>query len=551
MPAKPIFTPESLKTLIALGEGQFLELKGTWNYDQDPPKPIGRDKLRAVVAEYVAGFANADGGTLVIGVEDDGEATGHGRNSKEIQQLIEVPRNRLQPPLNCDHQLLSYDGHEVLIIEIARAPRAVMVRGDGFPYRSGEQTLAESEERINALKQEYLASGFENRLADATPDDVDTSLLPAAAEDGAWLARRGLVVPRQGTPAVSNAAVLLAGSEPIGRWHPAQTVRIFRVDGTERRHGQDRNVTQIERLELPIAELIPAAYKVLSGQIRRSEKLHDLFFREVPEYPTFAWQEAIVNAIAHRDYADQARGVEVWLFEDRMEVVSPGAPVPPVTVESLRERRGLHASRNPRIARILAELGLMREEGEGVPRMFDEMQRSFLHPPEFSVADNTTYVVLRNTPVFEASDQTWQHLVERLTGDDAFRRVLLLHPEGFTNEQYREVNNVGRDEAYRQIQEMVSDGLVQAADRAGRGAQYRLSPALLDRRVWLSERLPRVEAFFAEHDALTNTAYRELFSVPRHVAQDELSRLTESGILIRQGERRGTKYVPGPGLSRA
>lgn len=548
---RPLYSVESLTELIELREGQFLELKGTWSYRGTKPEPISKDKLRAFVAEYVAAFANADGGTLVVGVEDDGTPTGHGRSAKELETLIDVPQRRLRPPLRCDHQIVNLGGHDVLVFEVARSPRAVMVNGHGFPYRTGDQVISESEERINVLKDAYLTNGFEQRLADASPADVDRGLLPDPAQDAAWLSRRGLIVPRHGTPAVSNAAVLLAGKEPVNRWHPRQTVRVFRVDGTERRHGQDRNVSQVEHLELPITQLIPAAYRVVGSQIRRSEKLHDLFFREVPEYPTFAWQEAIVNAIAHRDYADQARGVEVWFYDDRMEVRSPGAPVAPVTVEALREGRGVHASRNPLIARVLVELGLMREEGEGVPRMFHEMQRSFLHPPEFAVADSTLTVTLKNTPIFESSEAEWRSLVEAWTNNDAHRRVLLLHPEGFTNEQYREVNSVDRDEAYRQIQEMVASGLVMAADRTGRGALYRLCPDLIDRRTWVRDRAVLLREYFVDHAHLANATYRELFGVPRSVAVSELRRLTETGVLLREGERRGTRYRPGPGLGGA
>jgi len=547
MVAKPLFTPESLRELIALGEGQFLELKGTWSYDYDTPRALGRDTVRATVAEYVAAFANADGGTLVIGVDDDGTATGHGRTGEELENLIAVPDRRLRSPLSCDHQVLELDGERVLVIEVGRAPRAVMVDGNGFPYRTGDRTIRESEERINALKQAYLDTGFEQRLADATPDDVDPSLLPSAASDPAWMARRGLVLPRQGTPGVSNAAVLLAGHPPATRWHPSLSVRIFRVDGVEVQRGASRNVTQVERLDLPIAELIPAAHEVLRGQIRRSEKLHDLFFREIPEYPEFAWQEAIVNAVAHRDYTDNGRGVEVWLYEDRMEILSPGAPIPPITIDALREGVGAHASRNPLMARVLVELGLMREEGEGIPRMFDEMQRSFLHSPELAVTpDDRFRVVLHNTPIFESADETWRHLVERLTSNDGHRRVLLAHPEGFTNEQYREVNQVDRDEAYRQIQDMVNAGIVLAADRSGRGAQYRLSPDLLETRSWLQQRLPDVRRYLAEHGKLTNANYRRIFGVTRYVAVAELRRLVEEGVLELRGERRGSHYVPGP-----
>jgi ATP-dependent DNA helicase RecG len=549
MVAKPLFTAESLRDVIDRGEGQYVEFKGTWSCESATREPVGKTKLRATVAEYVAAFANADGGTLLIGVEDDGTPTGHGLSAADVGHLIAVPERRLRSPLRCDHKILAIDGHEILIIEVGRAPRAVMVDGDGFPYRTGDRVIAESEERINALKLEYQDRGFEQRLAAATLDDVDVGLLPDAAVDPAWLSRRGLVLARHGSPAVTNAAVLLAGRQPVVRWHPRQSLRVFRVDGVERQHGARRNVTEVALLELPIAELIPAAHEVLRGQIRRSEKLHDLFFREMPEYPTFAWQEAIINAVGHREYADRGRGVEVWLYADRMEVLSPGGPVQPVTIEALRERLGTHASRNPMIARVLVDLGLMREEGEGILRMFDEMERSFLHEPELDLTgDGRFRVVLRNTPIFASADPAWNHLVQRLAIRDEARRVLHAHPEGFTNEQYRELNDVDRDEAYRQIQELVAAGVVMPAGRPGRGALYRLSPDLLETRSWLQQRLPAVREHLAGHDRLTNADYRRIFGVTRYVAVGELQRLVEEGILERRGQRRGAHYVAGARL---
>lgn len=259
MVAKPLFTPESLRELIELGEGQFLELKGTWSYEGDQPKRLPRAVVRATVAEVVAAFANADGGTLVVGVEDDGTATGHASSTEDIEHLIAVAQRRLRSPLSCDHQLLDLDGEEVLVLEVGRAPRAVMVDGNGFPYRTGDQVIAESEERINALKDEYQQRGFEQRLADATPEDIDLNLLPAGSREPTWLAARGLVMPRHGTSAVTNAAVLLAGAQPIVRWHANQSVRVFHVDGTDVMRGGERNVERVDRLELPIAALIPAA----------------------------------------------------------------------------------------------------------------------------------------------------------------------------------------------------------------------------------------------------------------------------------------------------
>ncbi|GMR24664.1 MAG: hypothetical protein BMS9Abin37_3244 [Acidobacteriota bacterium] len=105
---------------------------------------------------------------------------------------------------------------------------------------------------------------------------------------------------------------------PLSHWHPRAGVRLFRVAGTRRLHGARRNVTQAGRVNLPLANAIPESHRIAREHIQRSEKLHDLFFKEVPEYPGFAWQEAIVNAIAHRDYGVQGREVEVCFYEDRM-----------------------------------------------------------------------------------------------------------------------------------------------------------------------------------------------------------------------------------------
>lgn len=303
------------------------------------------------------------------------------------------------------------------------------------------------------------------------------------------------------------------------------------------------------RLDLPIAELIPAAYEVARAHIRRSEKLHDLFFREIPEYPTFAWQEAIVNAVAHRDYSEQGRGVELWFFEDRMEVLSPGAPVAPVTVEALLAGERIHASRNPFIARVLVELGLMREAGEGIPRMFDEMQRSLLAAPELELTIDGRFLVrLRNSPIFETADDGWQRIVQRLQLRPTQTRVLLRHPTGFTNEQFRELNEVDRDEAYRQIQEMVQASVVLAAPGSGSAAVWQVNPDLLDARAWLSQRIPHIRELLAERGHLTNADYRAAFDVPRSVASRELARLVDQRFLELVGERRTSRYLPGSSL---
>ena len=553
-----LFTEPELRALLEREEGQFLEFKSLWDLSGNSRRALDRRQARDIVAEHVAAFGNADGGILLLGVEDDGTVSGHGYPADAVADLLAVPERRLRPAIRCRTQRMSLDGREVLIVQVPIAAEAVMIEANGFPYRVGDHVVREPQEVINGRKVAYRRIGFEQRIrTEATIEDLDLDLAARFLSGTVFrgrgaeelLVRFGLILPQAGTPVVTNAAILLFGKAPAVRWHPRAGIRFFRVAGRERRHGAERNVTQLARIDPPIASALPEAYRQARDHVRRSEKLHDLFFRETPEYPEFAWQEGVVNAVAHRDYEDQAREIEVWFFEDRMEVKSPGDLVAPVTLDLLRSRTPVHASRNPLIVRLLVEAGLMREEGEGIPRMFDEMERSFLRAPEFRAAASEFVVVLRNEPIFTGPSAEWQHIVQALPVSVAQRRILLAHPEGFTNSDYQRLNSVDRDQAYREIQELVTLGVVRPAEAAGRGAQYHVAPDLREARVFLQTRLPQIRQFLSRRPFLKNADYRNMFGVTRVRAVRELGGLVEQGCLRLEGSGRGALYVRGPALS--
>ena len=551
-----LYNDQEIRELLNRDEGQFLDRKSLWDQRPGERRLLERRIVRDYIAKYVAAFANAEGGDLILGAEDDGTPTGHAYPEEAVQDFFLVPQRRLEPPVRVRTQRAQIDGHEILLIHVDPTEKAVLVKGDGFPYRAGDTVILEREEVINARKEAYRRVGYEQMIRrEASLADLDLELARAvlaktvrggrAVEEALEL--YGLIHRRPSGVFVTNAALLLFAKEPLARWHPHADIRFFRVHGKERLHGAHRNVIQLGRLELPITRLIPEAHRFATGQIRKSERLYDLFFREMPEYPEFAWQEAIVNAVAHRDYGVQTRGIEVWFYEDRMEVISPGTLVPPVTVEALLKRRPIHASRNPLIVRVLVEAGYMREEGEGIPRMFDETEAVLLKPPVLEEMEGSFRVTLFNTPIFEGVGPEWQRIVDELPLRSTQKRILLLRPDGFTNKDYREVNRgIDRDQAYREIQEMVEFGIVLPPEKAGRGARYRLAPGVLQTKLWLESRIPRLRRFFAENDVLKNADYRKLFGVTRYRAVEELQRLVDAGYLVREGEKRGAQYRPGP-----
>ncbi len=113
-------------------------------------------------------------------------------------------------------------------------------------------------------------------------------------------------------------------------------------------------------------------------------------FKIIPEFPEFPWFEGIINAVTHRNYSLQGDYIRVSLYDDRLEIFSPGKLPNIVTLENMKYTR---FSRNPRIARTLTEFGYVRELNEGVKRIYDEMQASFLKDPIFTEPNNASVLL--------------------------------------------------------------------------------------------------------------------------------------------------------------
>ena len=551
----PLLTPTELQTILSRGEGQFVEFKSAWNRRATPPKPLRRRALRDRIADAVAAFANADGGLLLIGVDDDGTATGHGYADNDVDALFAVPRRRLTPAVDCRTERLTLDCHEILAFEVPIAPEAVMIAGDGFPYRVGSRIVREPQEVINQRKRAYRRVGYEQRFRpEATLDDLDLTLAGSFLKDTPVGGRPVLealeyysLIERDARDwRVTNAALLLFAQRPALRWHPRAGLRVFRVAGTEIEYGRRRNVTQIGRADPPLASAIHEITELARHQVGRSEKLAGLHFEDVTEYPDFAWQESLVNAVAHRDYEVQSRETEIWFFEDRLEVSSPGELVPPVTLDALREGRRVHATRNPRLVRVLADAEIMRDEGEGIVRVFREMADSFLREPEMTSESGLFTITLLNEPDWEVHGPGWQHLVNWFGVTDDQKRMLLLRPFGFTQADYARLNTMAPEQAAMQIRDLVARELVVGLPTAEASAPIFVVPSEKEEAgLFLNDRMLKLREHFRKQPWIKNADYRELFNVDRRKATKELRQLAEVfGLLKMEGTRRGAHYRP-------
>ena len=401
---------------------------------------------------------------------------------------------------------------------------------------------------------------FERRIGNnATLDDLDLELAGAFLRSTPVGGRRvldslqhyGLIRRAGDVWQITNAALLLfCRTEPRDH-HPRAGLRVRRVAGTQTMVGRSQNVTLVGRVDPPLATAIGEGLRIVGGQIRRSEALRDIFFRDMPEYPDFVWREVVVNAIAHRDYGIQGREIEVTFYDDRLEVSSPGGPFAPATVEALNAGTPERATRNPMLAHVLADVGVMQGGGTGFKRVVKEMSDSSLKSPNVVHQHGLLHVTLGNEPEYTMAGPGWKNVVRSLPVSPDQKRILLARPDGFTHEDYRRLNAVVASDAKQGVHDLVRKGITTCAFTDDDEVPvYYLTPDLDDTRFFLEDRVPRLREYFQRDPRLRPSSYRKLFKAAPAQASRELRQLVELGFLQEEGRGRGKGYLPLAGLRR-
>lgn len=532
-------------------EGQFFERKSC--YDRSG-KRLKRRDVRSVskdLAETLSAMANADGGTLALGLENDSTPTGINYPKDRLQVILRAPNRLVRPPLKVRSQWIKLENVKLLVFEVDWSPEEHQLTDGRYLLRVGDKNLPFPARDIAAMKEGKRRRITESRfIPEGSIHDLDKELFELLREktglvlsDAELLQHYRLAESRNGRLVLSLAALLLFAGDPL-RWHPACYVDFVKWEGTERRFGAELNVVKRARIEAPLLKLIEKTFETISPHIRERQQLVDLFFEERFEYPTFAWQEAIINAVAHRDYALEGTPIEVWIFDDRLEVRSPGVLVEPVTVDRLKRRERIHASRNPRLVRVLTDLGYMRELGEGVPRMFEVMEREGLKSPEFRIEGGALFtVILRNTPVFPPETLRWLKQFEDQGLSPNQKRLLAyahLHEERFTSRGLQKLVGVDIYTASREIKDLIRKGIAKPLKKGGR--VYRVMQTTRQRPGELPDELVKLLPTIHRKGYLKNVDVRKTLGMTMAQANRFLRRLTEMELLKAQGDKRGRRY---------
>lgn len=370
------------------------------------------------LANHIAGFANASGGTLVIGIADDGKIEGFEECESKYNKFLKVTSSDYVKTIpiyeNETIEVTNYKGHKdkILLIHIRPSVNTIIRNAKDEVYlRQGDSTIKLSNDQIKALELDRHEIYFEEQInINSSVNDIDKEMVEIyknsiGADEQDLLdvlrARRFLVTDNlTGRECLTNAGVLLFAKDP-SVFFPSARIRVIKFEGTEMQTGANLNIVKDKTFALPLYKQIIESQKFVDTQLREFNHLgKNGTFVTVPEYPKFAWEEGITNAITHRNYAISGEHTKVFIYDDRMEILSPGDLPNIITIDNIREKR---YARNPIISRTLTELGLVKELNEGVSRIYREMSEFFLEDPIYEEEKGLSLkLILKNNVVMRS-----------------------------------------------------------------------------------------------------------------------------------------------------
>jgi len=242
----------------------------------------------------------------------------------------------------------------------------------------------------------YEARLLPNASLDSLDDELTEKYASAVAAPDALrlLQARGLAEREQ----LTIAGVLLFAEYPQ-RFLPEAFVRVLRYRGRERGSGARQQLLEDRRLEGPIPRLLLEARAEIQRlqPTRRALAKEIGRFADIPLVPEDAWLEGLVNAVVHRSYSLSGDHIRFEIFDDRVEVWSPGRF--PGLIDLSDPLNAPRFARNPRIARVCADLSFGQELGEGIRRIFEEMRAAGLTDPVYRQGSGGAHLTLSGEPI--------------------------------------------------------------------------------------------------------------------------------------------------------
>lgn len=358
----------------------------------------------------VSAFANGEGGVLIFGISDDGYVLGLADAEGDAEKISEEIKSKLDPVPAVKLELKEADGKKLVLLHV--------YPGQETPYyyigdkqrlafvRIGNESVVADRIQLKSLVLKGAGRTYDSLpsiyrfedMAFTKLRSVHYKRLQRSFEDSEFVSWG--IVDENGN--LTNAGALLADESPI------RQSRIFctRWNGLDMTNGLGEAIDDVELEGCVIGQLQDAVSFVRNNSRKKWWKESD-HREELPDYPERAVTEAIANAIIHRDYMQLGSEIHIDMYDDRMEIYSPGGMMDGRLIQQLNPLTVPSKRRNPLLADFFSRLGLMERRGSGMKKIINTYRRykrlSDYHAPEFTSNASEFHVTLWNLN-FEGND---------------------------------------------------------------------------------------------------------------------------------------------------
>jgi ATP-dependent DNA helicase RecG len=567
-------TKEELKNLIYEVQS-FLS-------EQDNIEVKAAAKGAPKIYDSLSSLSNRPGGGIIIfGLDEESDFKPVGvYNLEDLMKKVGEAAVQMEPPVRPTFTSLKLEGVTVLAAEIPECrielkpcyyKPAGLHGGSYIRVADGDrkmtdyeiymfvssrgQVMEDLQPVIRAKPTDLDEQAIEKYLAKIKEKKPDSRLLALPREQ--LLKTLNILTEHEGSLVPTLAGMLMFGIFPQ-QFFPSLFVAFLMYAGTNENVKGSRGERFLDnrRIEGTIPEIVVEAEKAILHNMSRSTVVSGFMRNDIDEYPREAIREAVINALAHRDYSRYALGshIQIRMFSDRLEIDNQGGLFGHLSEDSI----GIEAptARNAALMRMLEDMDIVENRGSGIRAMVEAMRSAHLAPPKFKNNHTSFKVTFYNHTLLDKETLEWLNRFNTIPLNDnqrfalAYLRRNPLAPK-LTNRDYQRINSVDSVQATKELGDMVKRAGVLVQNGTRGGAYYTLSEMVLEKQQTeffpaplLKDNEAKVIDYIKKNGFITNSLCRELLGIgDKDAANYLLTNMFKKNLVKRTGRGKGTKYT--------
>ena len=544
----------SLKKIIEQGETATVEFK-SW-----AKAASMRERINLVDPELIA-FANYKGGTVYLGIEDDGTVTGCS-GKYDIQNICESIYDKTRPPMFTDIEEIEYAGKKIIAVSVASDGKTYATTDGRCLKRLGKNSKPYYPDEMSHIYSTSQTPDFSSQIiAESSVDDINlmvvyslkeklklrdaSSTLPEL-DDMAFLRDLGLTAEDNGQTKLTIAGLLFVGKDAsIQKLLPQAEVIYLHYD---RENLEEYNA------RLDMKQPIITVLDRLTEKVQNDNKIQNvqigLFRLEIADFSEKVFQEALLNALSHRDY-QQLGAVYVKHYPDKIVIENPGGFLDGITEKNIITHPSV--PRNKLIAETLQRLKYVQRTGQGVDIIFREMITMGIAFPVYRVFNDAVQLTISsatediNFVKFIVNEQDQKQIFLSLAELMILRYVT--ENKKIKISKAQELTQVSEDEVRKSFVNLIKYGLIELS-----GKDYMLTARVYeavksqveytrDKVVQYIKAREMILEYLRMNKSIKNSVIRELCGFSKQQARTTIDKMIAENLIERIGAGSATEYI--------